>query len=183
MLKPKTITIGDFKLEPPSFNLNPEDEKLGIELLELFSLKEVTKFNNNIELSTHFDAENRIYNIVCAFQRQISYTYRLYDMKVDKLIGIIELLAPISVNESHGSISGFCFQTGDAVQNDIWLIEYYLHPDYWRKGIMKKAVSSIMEELFNQNARCVAAVCHNKNIAGNNFLSNLKFINMVNYKN
>ena len=183
MLKLQTITVGDFKIEPPRFDINPLDEKLIKELLEVFSLKEVTKYNSNYELSTHFDVQERIHNISLAFQRQLSYTYRLYDMKVDRLVGTIELLAPISVNESHKSISKLCFQTGDAVRNNIWLIEYYLHPDYWRKGIMTKAVSAIIEELFNQNARCVAAVCHKKNIAGNKFLSSLKFIHMIQYKN
>ena len=183
MLNPKTITIGDFKLEPPRSDLNPKDEILIKELLGIFSLKEITKFNNNYKLCTNFDAEERIYNISLAFQLQRSFTYRLYDMKGCRLIGTIELIAPISVNESHPSMSKFCFQTGDVVQNNIWLIEYYLHPDYWRKGIMTKAVMAIIEELFNQNARCVAAVCHNKNIAGNKFLSNLKFIHMLQYKN
>lgn len=183
MLKPKTITIGDFKLEPPRSDLDPKDEILIKELLEIFSIKEVTKFNNNYKLGTHYEAEKRIYNISLAFQKQLSYTYRLYDIKVHRLIGTIELFAPISVNEYHRSISKFCFPTGDAVRNNIWLIEYYLHPDYWRQGIMSKAVSAIMEELFNQNARYVAAVCHNKNIAGNKFLSSLKFIHKIKYKN
>jgi RimJ/RimL family protein N-acetyltransferase len=183
MFKHKTITIGDFKLEPPSFNLDPRDQDLAKGLLEIFSLKEITKFNANYKLDTNFEAEQRIYNIALALQQELYFTYCLYDMKANRLIGTIELLAPISVNESHRSISKFCFQSGDAVKNDIWLIEYYLHSDYWRKGIMTIAVSAIIEELFNQNVRCVAAVCHIKNIAGNKFLSNLKFTQMIRYKN
>ncbi|HEX8517885.1 MAG TPA: GNAT family N-acetyltransferase [Bacteroidia bacterium] len=183
MLFSKTISIDDFKLEPPRSDLNPKDEKLANELLEIFSLKEVTKFNNNYKLETLYDAEQRIYNISLAFQRQLYYTYLLYDTKVDRLVGTIELLAPISVNESHKSISKFCFLSGDAVRNNIWLIEYYLHPDYWRQGIMTKAVSGIIDELFHQNVGCIAAVCHNRNTAGTKFLSNLKFIHMIRYKN
>ena len=183
MLNPKTITIGDFKLEPPRYDLDSNDEILIKELLEIFSLKEITKFNTNYKLDTYFDAAERIYNISLAFRQQFSYTYRLYDIKANKLVGTIELFAPIHVHETHRSISKFSFQTGDAVRNNIWLIEYYLHPEYWRQGIMTKAVSAIIEELFNQNARCVAAVCHNKNVAGNKFLSSLKFIQMIRYKN
>lgn len=182
MLNLKTIRIDNFKLEPPSFDLDPKNVKLTKELLEIFSLEEVTKFNDNYKLTSKFDAETRIYNISLSLQKQLFFTYRLYDMKVDKLVGTIELLAPISVNETHPSISKLCFQTGDAVRNNIWLIEYYLHPDYWRQGIMTKAVSAIIEELINTNARCIAAVCHNRNIAGEKFLSSLKFVNMIKYK-
>ncbi|MDB5231155.1 MAG: hypothetical protein JWN76_1960, partial [Chitinophagaceae bacterium] len=52
MLSLKTITLGDFKLEPPSYYLNPKEETLINGLLELFSLDEVTKFNSNCKLST-----------------------------------------------------------------------------------------------------------------------------------
>lgn len=179
---PPSIIIGDFKIEPPRLDLNPKDEKLVKGLLDVFSLEEVTKYNDNYKLSSDYEAEERIYNISMDFDRELFYTYRLYDMKTDRLIGTIELLAPVSVNESHPSISKFCFKTGDAVRNKIWLIEYYLHPDYWRKGIMTKAVSEIIKELFERNAGCVAAVCHNKNVPGSKFLSKLKFVNMIRYK-
>ena len=52
MLKPQSITIGDFRLEPPSFDLDPKDVKLAKELLEIFSLEEVTKFNDNYKMSS-----------------------------------------------------------------------------------------------------------------------------------
>lgn len=183
MIKLNTITVGDFRLEPPNAELNPHDDKLVHEFLELFSHEELTKYNENYRLSSIHDAQTRIYNISLSFMQHRFYTYRLYDAKADKLVGTIELLTPESVNESHPSISKFCFPTGDAVRNNIWLIEYYLHPDYWRQGIMSNAVSAIIDMLFAQTARCVTAVCHIKNGPGEKFLKNLTFVNMIKYKN
>lgn len=177
----KIIEIDNFQLLPPNGTLEIDNEKHINDFFELFSIDSVTAFNKNYELKTKSDAQERIVNINSTYINERSYTFRLYDTSKNKLIGTIELVPPHIVNDSHGSVSKYCFRLGNAITNNIWIIEYYLAPDYWRKGIMSKFVLAILKELFNRQIKCVVALCHQKNDAANKFVAKLGFICKIKY--
>lgn len=177
----KIIEIDNFQLLPPNGALDVDNEKHINDFFELFSINSVTAFNKNYELKTKLDAQERIANLNSAFVSERSYTFRLYDASKNKLIGTIELVPAHVVNDTHSSLSKYCFRLGNAITNDIWIIEYYLAPDYWGKGIMNKFVIAMLKEIFNRRIKCVAALCHNKNVAANKFASKLGFIHKIRY--
>ena len=59
--------------------------------------------------------------------------------------------------------------------NNVWEIEFYLHPRCWRKGIMKTFVNAITNEIFVQGGKIVFATVMPKNLPSINLLINLKY--------
>mgnify|MGYP001561373033 CR=1 FL=1 len=175
------LTIGSYQIIPPSTDLRPTDEKLVDGLLNIFSDPLIIKFNDNYELKTKFEAEERIYNIVLAYQQRLSFTYLLFDLEKDKLIGTIELLPPFRVHTFYEKISKYCFSTGNAIRNNIWNIEYYLNQEYWKKGIMIQFVSAITEKVFLNGGKCLTALCDDQNLGSVKLLSKLNFIKKIKY--
>jgi len=80
--------------------------------------------------------------------------------------------------KENGKLIGTCGFNVFVARNNRSEIGYELHPDYWRKGYVKEAISTIISYGFEKlNLNRIGAIVYPENIPSISLLTNLGFSN------
>ena len=180
MHRTKVITLGPYRLLPLTDNVQSKHEKLVSGLLDLFSRDEVVRYNPSRRLKSRAAAELKILDTLESYESGFCYDYYLFDLEDDKMIGFVSAISPDGVRAAYPILPSL--PSLEKVNSNIWMLEFYLHPDYWRNGIMGIFTGTLMNNLFEQGASLVSALVDANNIASQNTLLKLKFDKNPEYK-
>lgn len=173
MHRGKVLTISSYRLQPFTIDLHPKYEMITDGLLDLFSRDEVIKYNLNRKLATREAATIKLYDTLNGYEKEISYDYFLFDLERDKMIGFIGLIGPKTVKKAYPLLP--MLPSIKQAKENIWMIEFYLHPKYWGHGIMGAFTGAITNTLFEQGASLVGALVDENNLPSQRMLKKVKF--------
>lgn len=160
--KGKVFNVKMFRLQPFTVSINPEVVSEG--LLRLYSDTRVTRYNNNTILATQDDAKKMLIKVQQGYQENVAFTYFLFNMENNKVIGTMPLISPTLVSIAYPNVGYFCNKFTNKTLKMIWSIEFYLQPAYWNMGIMSVFVKTMINELIKQGADGVIALTDKRNI-------------------
>ncbi len=180
MHKGKVFTVPNYQLQPLTLDLQ---EKMGIifdGLHNIFSNDQVVKYNKNRLLAKKEDVSMYILSTTIGYQNETHYDYFLTDRVNNRLAGTLHLISPKLVKQSYPKLNYFI--DNNKSSSSTWVIEYYLDPIYWNKGIMTYFLGEMVEELFIQGASNICALTDCSNLPSISLLKKLSFELINEYK-
>lgn len=179
MHKGKVFSTKSYRLQPFTIDLQEQTEVILEGLKRIFSNKQVTTFNPNRIIKTDQDALLYLHATMNGYDKQTIYDYFLIDTANERLAGTIHLLSPKIIKKSYPAL---LYLAGIEHYSDTtWVVEYYLDPLYWNKGIMCHFLTRSVDELFVQGATHVCALTNAENIASIALLKKLNFRQIMSY--
>lgn len=173
----KVIKSGHFKLEPYSPDF---DWDLAVDgLLQIFHDDRVIRFNPNMLMSNEDEVIRYLGETDRGYIAGLIYDYFVFDESNNNLVGVIKYLSDEAVKQFYPT-AHYIFKSDEKGQS-VWAIEYFLRPDYWRKGIMSYFVNESMSHLFLKDVTTICAYVLPTNKPSIYFLEKLFFLKVPNY--
>ncbi|MBP8115771.1 MAG: GNAT family N-acetyltransferase [Chitinophagaceae bacterium] len=156
------------------------DWDLAVEgLLQIFGDERVIRYNSNMLMKNEDAVIKYLSETDRGYENGIFYDYFLFDNSDNKVIGVIKYLSAKAVKQLYPT-ANYIFR-GEEPGQSIRAIEYFLNPDYWRKGLMSHFLSESINKLFLEDTTTICAYIQPENIASSSILKKLFFLKVPDY--
>lgn len=122
-----------------------------------------TEFIQEKRLSSLEDAKNFVLGIVSNYNSNKAYMHLITWKQTNNVIGAINVISPKYVKEEY------------ILDEHNWMIEFFIHKNFWNHGIMTGLVNAVCTNLNTQNINIIDAVCHVDNIGSHRVLEKNEF--------
>jgi RimJ/RimL family protein N-acetyltransferase len=173
--KGKVIKEGGLTLQPFTVDLQPYSEIIIESLISIFSNKEVIKYNRNLKINSVEDGKVKLYKILDSYQEETSYTYFLLDDLTKNVLGVITIISPKGISELYPFFNKDKVVVQTVELSKAWVIEFYLNPIYWGKGLIPFFANKLIEQLKLQGAKSMLAFTEHENINSIKVLKKIGF--------
>jgi RimJ/RimL family protein N-acetyltransferase len=180
MHKGTIFSINNYQLQPLTVDLQEKMEMIFDGLQRIFSNEHVIKFNRNRHLPKKADVSRYFLSTVAGYQNETHFDYFLIDRVNDRLAGTMHLISPKLIKQSYPLLNYFIDNNRN--NSSTWVIEFYLDPLYWNKGIMSYFLGKMIEELFIQKVTNICAFTNSANLPSISLLKKFSFKLIDNYK-
>lgn len=150
-LKPINIENQVIMIHPLRQSDMARISKIENELFEILSDDITTKFIEGGRVSDKKDIEKKVFGFVMGYQTGYSYAHFITDKTTMKVIGLIDIFSPERVKQSY------------PLDKYDWMIVYYLHKDFWNRGIMTGIVGAVCQNIKDQGINTISAICDRNN--------------------
>lgn len=181
MHKFKVLSTLHYLLVPYTPDMPLTEEELVDGLVNLFTNPLVIQYNSSRQLSDQQEALDFILNSsYYGAMNHTTYDYFLIDKSSRMLIGSLHFLSPLVVVPNYPGLNLSISNNRD--KDSTWVMEYYLHPSYWNRGIMSLFVGEMVKVLFDQGANYVCGLIDRDNLRSLRLVEKLGFKSSSFYK-
>lgn len=160
----KVFRSGNIVLQAFTVDLEPYKGQIIQGLFNLYSNKEVTKFNYNRRFTTLEDAAIHLDRICVSYMEETAFSYLLLNYDSKELLGEITIASPKGVKEWYPFLYNNAFKVSTVIDlNKTWLAEFYLREEFWGNGLIPHFANRLFDELQNQNGKSIMAFCEPEN--------------------
>lgn len=152
-LIPISIETYDIIIHPLRLIDMPRLENIEKDLYEILSDFENTLYIPRRRLKDMTDASHKIMGVILSYEKNLQYAHFITNKMTNKIIGLVDIISPEKAKENY------------KLEEYDWLVEYFLHKDFWGQGIMSGIISAICQKLNEQGIETIAAICDRNNIA------------------
>jgi len=122
-----------------------------------------TEFIKEKRVNSIDQAKNFVFGIISNYSSNKSYMHLITWKETNNVIGAINLITPGHVKEEY------------KLEEYNWMIEFFMHKNFWNHGIMTGLVNAVCSHLKSQNVNVIDAVCHVDNIGSHRVLEKNDF--------
>jgi len=126
-------------------------ESIENDIYQILSDNETTEFIPEKRLKDLKGASEKVFGIILGYQTNLSYGLLVSDKRNNKVIGIINIISPDCAKQTY------------KIDKYDWMIEYFLHKNYWGQGIMTGIITAICKKLKGQGIETIGAICDRNN--------------------
>jgi len=172
MFKPFTASNDLFELKPLQ---NDQEQIIAVTegLLKLFSDRQVLMFHPEKLIEDISKADKYVMGTLLGYSKGLYYNYFISDKKTKNVIGVIEILSPMWVRYKYEFLVTLSEEF--PFINNTWLMEYYLSPQYWNRGIVTGFANLIVEQILSDFNSSVSAITNENNLPSKLVLEKLSF--------
>jgi len=144
----------------------PHLENIENDLYEILSNFENTEYIPRRRPENRDDLSNKIMGIILNYEKKLQYAHFITNKVTNKIIGMVDLISPENAKKNYN------------LDEYDWVIEYFLHRNFWGQGIMSGIISAICQRLNEQGIQTIAAICDRNNIGSIRVLEKNGFKNV-----
>jgi len=178
--KPIFVENETIIFKPLTNNNSQEFRAIENGLLAIFSDKQVLHFHPEKELKSVSDAATYVLGTLIGYGAKIHYNHFIFEKKTNRVIGIIEIRSPLGVLSKYEFLEKISEQ--EPILKNTWVVEYYLNPEYWGRGIISLCLSLVIDRILINPATTISAFTQTENIRSKRILDKHKFIHFITYE-
>jgi RimJ/RimL family protein N-acetyltransferase len=161
-LNPINLDNGVIQIHPLGGRELMKHAKVVNDLFEILSDDENTKYISEKRVTDKKTISDQLLGITIGYQEQLYYAHFLTLKKLDKIIGMINIITPKRVEDTY------------LIKNR-WFIEYYLNKQLWGHGIMYGAIKAVIQNMEKQGIINLGALCIPENFVSIRLLEKCGF--------
>ncbi len=167
MFKPFTASNALFKLKP--VYSNEQDFTAATNgVLSIFSNPKILDFHPEKSLKTIEDANTYISGTVIGYSAKIHYNHFIFEKETNNVIGVFEISTHRRIFARYQFLNEIAI--GSPFLRKTWMVEYYLKPDYWGRGIVSGFLGLIINQIFSDSDSSVSALTNKDNFRSKRIL-------------
>ncbi len=136
---------------------------IGDDIYEILSNPDNIPYMQERYITNKEDVSQLLLGVTFGYETKTRWTHfiSLVEDK-DKVVGQIDILSPNLVEKTYGL-------------KNTWLVEYFLHKDFWNKGIMTTVLRAVLQNIQEQGVINIGALCQRENTISIKLLEKVGF--------